>query len=381
MDINCKSEVTHLNATVLTEETPILALREELDTLIRLSGRANDITIALPYFLARTRELNSRPVVVAVYERNQLIGVVYGAKRIIQGIAVGVIRCGDLCGDGTGIALNFRWPEVALAAITQLFKSENPHLIRFSVQTNRLVSNSLSQINDFHRDLCLAMVETSTKLSPTSVQGLKQPNRHVLLLPNSYTGFLDSLGRQTRRNMRYYRRRADQAGWSLVTNIGAEDLAKAIQALYPIRMNGHPYRLEIGSFLQTWKSVPNGFCSALVGADKQWISLVAGWAVGGTLFIHLQLNHGAYAKDSVSTVLRGYLIENAIEAGFQDIQWIGGCQGGLSKYCIHDEVLHLIIRKGGFYSLIQLGARVIFPEFARFAQESVKDTVELPKPF
>ena len=54
-----------------------------------------------------------------------------------------------------------------------------------------------------------------------------------LWLDENYELFLARLGSRTRRNIRYYRRRAEQAGWYFVTNIGFETAWAAIESLYP----------------------------------------------------------------------------------------------------------------------------------------------------
>jgi hypothetical protein len=64
------------------------------------------------------------------------------------------------------------------------------------------------------------------------------------------------------------------------------------------------------------------------------------------MFIFLQVNNGSDAKASVSTVLRSYLIEHAINSGIRDIKIIDGCGGILRKYTLAQSS-HLLMQRNG----------------------------------
>ena len=65
----------------------------------------------------------------------------------------------------------------------------------------------------------------------------------------------------------------------------------------------------------------------------------------------MQMNNANYAKASVSTVLRAYVIEQAIGQGMREMRFIDGCQGMLKKYC-RTETSHLLMRQNSYLSRI-----------------------------
>jgi hypothetical protein len=102
--------------------------------------------------------------------------------------------------------------------------------------------------------------------------------------------------------------------------------------------------------------VPGVFFCGLRNPEGKWISILAGWVKGANLFILLQMNDGTYVKESVSTVLRSYLIESGIDAGIRRVKFIGGCEGILKKYC-RLRISHLVIQKESYLS--RLSGRIL----------------------
>jgi hypothetical protein len=176
-------------------------------------------------------------------------------------------------------------------------------------------------------------------------------------LEDTYEGFLNRLGSQTRRNMRYYRRRAEQEGWSFVREIGREDAAAAIAFLSRFQNVGEKDAEQLRLLQQRFELVPGAFFSGLRSGDGTWLGVVGGWRRGSTLFVILQMNHSEFAKASVSTVLRSYLIEAVIGSGVSHIKFLGDCQGILKKYC-GIRVNHLLLCPStNFFS--SLGTRTV----------------------
>ena len=88
--------------------------------------------------------------------------------------------------------------------------------------------------------------------------------------------------------------------------------------------------------------------------DKKgkWVSITAGWLGSDTVDVVLQLNDNGseYDKMSLSVVSRSHLIEELIGAGAQRLNFIGGCNGLLERYCASENWVRTVIEKPSFAS-------------------------------
>lgn len=325
-------------------------LQPDIEDLSARAGLADDFTATPAYFLSRIRGKQARPYVVAVYDSSQrLIGAVYGARRCIFGIPVGILECGDACGDGSILALERCSGEVIEKAAAAILKERFVSLARLS--WNSGVPGVAERPIERQRTARFIARDFSLELW------------HDLWLERTYDLFLDKLGAQTRRNMRYYRRRAEQQGWVFVNDIERAKAFAAMKSLYPLRQSGRKNRAELASFEKTLSEVPGAFFSGLRNESGAWISMIAGWVKGSNMFIIMQLNDATYTKASLSNVLRSYVIERAIESGICRVKFIGGCEGSLKKYCRADRTSHLLLQKTGYVSQIAVRAVCrLFPE-------------------
>ena len=310
----------------------ILKLQSPIDDLLSRRQQSDEVTLTLPYFLARVREKKALPFVVAVYEKEELVGVAYGMRHCLWNIPVGILEFGDSCGDASIIALGRCFREVVDAVLMAL--SRQPLL-------------------------WLARISWNTESSPLTAAGWERENPNgmstrafgldvwnLLRLAPAYESFLSRLGPQTRHNLRYYRRRIERQGWAFVKDMNFEQGSAAFKSLHPFQSAGLSKRTRLDSFLQTIRSVPGSFFSGLRTQQGEWMSVVCGWVKGSRLFILLQVNSASDAKASVSTVLRSYIIENAISAGIRDIKIIDGCGGILRKYT-QAQSSHLLLQRNG----------------------------------
>lgn len=150
------------------------------------------------------------------------------------------------------------------------------------------------------------------------------PARHSrITLPETYEGFLQRLGSHTRRNMRYYRRRFESAGHSYVEAVPLSELRQITNALLDhSRLSAPP-----SSVLQAIgiiESAETPLICALRSSTGEWLSVLAGWQEGRRATILIQMNSDlAYPHDSLSLVLRGYVLESLVASGSEllDFWW------------------------------------------------------------
>jgi hypothetical protein len=328
---------------VIVARSPIevLDLQSDIEDLLSRTGHADDLTRTPAYFLATVREKKGRPFVVAVYDKFDLAGIAYCVKRCLFGIPVGIVECGDACGDGSILSSQECFDDVVDIAVRTVLRERWTWLAQLGwiSSTQSVVERAREQ-------------ERSGKMR---TRALSFDVWSDLWLDQSYELFLARLGSQTRRNMRYYRRRAERAGWDFVSNIESETAWAVIESLYPLQEIGRN-RVQLNICQQQLTDVPGVFFSGLRTKEGEWISIIGGWVKGVNFFILLQMNDASYTKESVSTVLRSYLIESAIDAGIHRMKFIGGCEGILKKYC-RLRISHLVVQRKSYLS--RLSGRVV----------------------
>ncbi|HEY7337655.1 MAG TPA: GNAT family N-acetyltransferase [Bryobacteraceae bacterium] len=340
--------------------TDILRLEPDVNDLLKRTGYSKDLTKTFPYFLATAQAGKGRPFAVAVYRNSLLAGIAYCIKRCLFGIPVGIVECGDLCGDGGILASEEYFDEVADLAWNAILRE------RFTW---------LCQLGGMNAAAYPSGREGSGETA-ARVVSFEIPVH--LQLDSTYDAFLSRLGPQTRRNMRYYRRRAERARWEFESNIERREALAGMASLFPAQeIKGNGARLRLSQ--KVLAELPEAFFSGLRDTNGKWISIMGGWVSEGTAFVLIQLNHARYAKDSVSIVLRSYVLEWMMNAGIRRMKFIGGCEGALKRYCCPMRVSHLLVRRDSY--LARLGERIVCRLFPvskvnyLFSVESARDSL------
>lgn len=165
-----------------------------------------------------------------------------------------------------------------------------------------------------------------------------------LPLRSTFDETLAQMSKSTRTNLRYYRRR-------LVREQPVEFVSDARGQLTPetLRMlNGNSrYPIENEEFERRVAacSLPGGFLLGLRTAAGEWLSLMGGWRQNDTTVLHFQCNAGARERDSLSTVMRSFLIEHEVERGAREIVFYGGTPHHMQRAFVTVPVHDLIIRR------------------------------------
>ena len=323
-------------------------LLPEIESLLERTDHWNDLTRTPLYFLARVREKRARPFLVAIYDAGVLAGVVYGVKHCVMGVPVGLIECGDSSGDGSVLASKSCFNDILGAAVQAILQNNFVLIAR--------ISWNAQDASDVKKELSLSQY-SNWKIT-------QLPAFHVwklLRLDVTYERFLERLGSQTRRNMRYYRRRGEREGWVFIKELGYRESSTAIEAIFPLQDAARKNQAGLNRYRELLSDVPGSFFSALRASNGDWISVIGGWVRGASMFILVQLNNACYARASVSSVLRGYVIEHAIASGLQDITFIDGCEGILKKYTNAQSTNLLAQRDDWFSRFVGKSICLLFP--------------------
>ncbi len=217
---------------------------------------------------------------------------------------------------------------------------------------------------------------------PPHVQGalLGYRERHVrrlLTLGPTYEDTLARMGRLTRRNLRYYRRKLEsQLNISFVEDASAHLSFEEFKVLNGASLN--PVRSEKELRLR-WRSsceLPGGFCAGIRADDGRWLSLVGGWRHDTTTVLHWQLNSAGFEQHSIGTVMRSFFLENQIARGTRKLLMFGGTPHSIRYSFDQDTIADLLVcRPTVRMSLLLLLARELMKHSLRARKNHLLQTI------
>ena len=295
-----------LRVDALVGARSIQAAQPEIDGLRHRCGQAADVMTSL-HRVQRWNTIHAGlPVALLMRRHAELQGVVWLSYRRKCGVVVGLVKSGNLCGQGSVIAAAGDRLAMLETAARVLLRHPLAHTVVLS---------------------CLWDGRSSSK-PEVPVHGIKggwhlREVRFRLDLSGGLPATMERLGRKMRRNLRYYRRRTDEAlGLRFLPDMTAEQRQSAVAALH-----------DKGAYRTTWRraaateaallQTPGQFAMGLQDRNGGWLSYVAGWREPGGTCIDWQLNHDGYPDTSLSTVMRGLLLEHEAARGCPAIVFVG----------------------------------------------------------
>jgi Acetyltransferase (GNAT) domain len=241
---------------------------------------------------------------------SELIGVLFATSHYIGGIPTGYAVAGDAVGRGS-LLCRPEHQELVIAAAARYMLASRVHSLHLRV--------------------------APTQASPVA---LKPPHARQfagtipgdrIALPANYDEFLADLGKHTRRNIRYYTRRAEAAGLSFCPQITASEYDQAVQRLNRVVAFPHPVRhLQRDNRLLEMHQTSR---FALRDASGEIVAALCGFSTAGRFHLLTQLNDPRLASLSLSLVLRGFTIEYLIATGHTELQFMGGSSLSLGRFC------------------------------------------------
>lgn len=301
---------------LLQSRDAVARLSPAIASLAHSTIRDPDMTYTPDYFLPRVA--SSRvPRVVACYEAGKLVGVLYAEELRICGINTGWAFGGDYMGRGLVLAAPEREAEV-VAMATEHLLSNGIHALRFYWRASG-------------HEMMPVLAIPQSRIQVWCKSEYKEEG-DWLRLGSGYQEFLTRLGSHTRRNLRYYRRKAESQGYTFDPCLSAEEYHAAIGQLndiadYPtdLRRDQRDERFfeQFSQHLLVGLRAPDGRLVSIIGAVQS----------GSHLHVLTQLNDESLRKLSISLVLRGYLIEQLIGEGFTSIHFVNGASAMLGRFC------------------------------------------------
>ncbi len=335
------------NLMILTSREAILDLAPVLQALAERTGQPGAMHW-LSYFLDKGVAGRRAPYLVLLLQPEEHQGSSLRADDVqaaalffeyrIGGIGTGAYTTGDAVGFNSIIAPLTDRTEVAAIAVRAL------------VQRGAKI--------------VLATYEGSKATQPRDVlatlPGLQAASRqrHVertLKLGTTMEATLAQMGKHTRANLRYYRRRLEKLMQITFVPEAAPLLAGAdlqkinLDSLNPVTDAEFERRVRSASVL------PGSFLCGLKGPDGEWLSLIGGWRQGAITVLHWQMNRAGYEKHSIGTVMRSYFLESEIARGAEELMIHGGTPHSMHHAFERQPIADLIVRRRGWHSLALRG--------------------------
>jgi hypothetical protein len=176
----------------------------------------------------------------------------------------------------------------------------------------------------------------------------------TIVLEKTVDATLSAMGKHTRRNLRYYRRKAE-AELGCIFEGDVKSMLDKAQLIELNRASTHPVsEAVLERRYSTMKALDGLFCVGVKTPDGQWVSLLGGRRHHGVSEIDWQMNRGGLERYSVGTVIRAYLIEHEIEIGTDRLYFEGGTPHSMRHAFISEKAVDIVVAKRSlFVSLLR----------------------------
>ncbi len=157
--------------------------------------------------------------------------------------------------------------------------------------------------------------------------------QHKLRLESSYEGMLASLGPRTRRSLAGKRLQLKKN--SNVGFLRSLDPEQSLQAMLALEAKSMYPRAARFFHARDRLLRANGefFSMGLRLPEGAWLSVLSGWRRNRVTYVDLQMNDMHYKKESISAVMRAFLLEHEIALAQESINFVGGSSLLLRRYC------------------------------------------------
>lgn len=306
-------------------------------------------TLSPQFFLNSIAQERSFPRVVVVRRAGAVIGLVYTKERKLAGFRTGLI-----CGDASYGPIIACKPEEREA----VWGSALLHLLTRKTVLGIRLAIPYTEYELYAGERIVSLIGAVASYCEYSANA-------ILPLTSSYEALLSQMGSYTRRNFRRYRRQFEMHGHAYAEPLTIPEFrAATLELIGKSSIPTDKVRVE----RNVWMCLAAGR-PMLVGLRKrsgEWLAVLGGWYDRDQATALVQMNRDQeHRADSLSVVLRGYLIESLIRRGFQSIVFVRGVSEPLKRHCrIVPTVLLYLDKPNGFLRparFLELAARLAVP--------------------
>ncbi len=331
----------------------------EIRELRRRCGQEDDLTTEPEYFIAANAVANRRCAAVLIRGDKELEACVLFYEHCRFGIGLGLFRGGDYIGESlvaAPAALRLQYVHLASQALLKRARIHGVSItMKASAESCTEVMGPGSQFRRFRG---------------TEVQ-------HKLPLASTYEGMLAGLGPRTRRSLAGKRQQLEKS--ANVEFIASLEPQQALEVMLDLEAKAMPQRAS-SFFHARHRLLRNNsefFSMGLRIPGGPWLSLLSGWRLHDVTYVDLQMNDMHYKKESISAVMRAFMLEHEIANKQELINFVGGSSLLLRRYCepiepctdifIHKpglrsscfEMLAKRVQSGSVYERLRPGAEVV----------------------
>lgn len=340
------------NLMILTSREAILNLAPVLQALAERTGQPGAMHW-LSYFLDKGVAGRRVPYLVLLLKPEEHQGRSLSADDLeaaalffeyrIGGIGTGAYTTGDATGFNSVIAPFANRTQVAGIAVRALMQ-RGARVVLATYEGHKTAQpwEALASLPGLQAASRQRSVERSMKLC------------------SSFEDTLAQMGKHTRSNLRYYRRRLEK----LMPLTYVPEAAPLLQGADLEKINAAALNpvspTEFGRRMNSSTNLPGSFLCGLQGPDGQWLSLIGGWRQAGITVLHWQMNTAGYEKHSIGTVMRSFFLESEIALGARELMIHGGTPHSMHHAFEQQPIADLIVRRKGLQSIALRGLAPLF---------------------
>ena len=302
----------------------------EIRDLRRRCGQEDDLTTEPEYFIAANTLENRRCAAALIRQAGQLQACVLFFEHTRLGVGLGLFRGGDYMGESLVAAPRALRVHYVHLAAEALLKRWRIHGVSLSVKAPL--------------DACIQVMGPASDLRRFCGSEVQ----HKLLLESTYEGMLGRLGPRTRRSLAGKRQQLEKS--ANVRFIPVLDPDQALEVMWALDAKSirRPRKQVLSCTVSLVTRKLRFFSMGLRMPDGPWLSILTGWRRNGVTYVDLQMNDMSYKRESISAVMRAFMLEHEIARRQELVNFVNGCSLLLARYCEPTEPgTHVFIWKPG----------------------------------
>lgn len=262
----------------------------------------------IPYLLLATMRTGGDPLTLRAED---LLGAAVVYEYGILGWPTGVFVTDDGAGSRTVIAVREERSRLTIKACE--------HLMRTGARAALL--SYKEQLDPQPQDALIArVVERRGWLWGSQVRDMKT----YLRLRPTFDDTVAQLGKHTRRNLRYYRRRTEiELGCRFFPEVQAAMSKSEFRELNRVCTHPVDERMVLRRY-DDLSTVKDSFCVGIRAEDGRWLSLIGGRRHHRWTEVDWQINRAGMDRFSLGTAMRCFFLENEVALGAERLYFEGG---------------------------------------------------------
>jgi hypothetical protein len=277
-------------------------------------GQQEDLITDPRYFIAAHTQ-NRRVSAVLIRHHQQLEACALFYEHYKFGIGLGIMRGGSSIGENLVAgpeAFRLQYLQLATQALLREWRI---HGVALSVRASL--------------DRCIDVMGPEQKYRMFSGGKIQ----HKLPLESTYHATLACMGPRTRRSLAGKRKKLEEnAHVCFLPSLEPAQALEAMLSLQPRSMAKRVTRFYRARY-RLLQEFPEFFSMGMRLPDGTWLSILSGWRRNRVTYIDLQMNDLHFKQESISAVMRAFMLEHEIACKQELINFVGGTSLLLKRYC------------------------------------------------